>query len=111
MQRLATIRLMHLVVVVVVVVVLMMMILTLMMQRDAVEVDERICYLTTWSSEARVHRNTLQSAGTNVDTCTLLQIAEIDRIEGPPLVRYHRWFHVSQQCPGDRFEKRVAFDI
>lgn len=104
MQHLVTICLMHLVMV-------MMMILTLMMQCDTVEVNERICYLTTWCGEARVHWNTLQSAGTNIDACTLLQIAEIDRIEGPPLVRYHRWLHVSQQRPGDRFEERVIFNI
>lgn len=105
MQHLVAICLMHLVVVV------MMVILTLMMQCDAVEVNEGICYFTTRCGEARVHWNTLQSVGTNINTCTLLEIAEIDCIDSPPLVGYHRWLHVSQQRPGDRFEERVVFNI
>ena len=46
-----------------------------------------------------------------VDTAALLDVAEIDRVDGAALVGHHGRFHVAQERPLGVAEERVGFDV
>lgn len=98
---------------------LIMRVLTIMMQRDAVKLLKRIRRLGARRREPAVQRHTLDPpfcpghgpGPANVDALALLDVAEIDRVDAPALVRDDGRLHVPDQCPLRRAEEGVRLDV
>lgn len=87
-------------------------VVAVMMERYAVKLLERIRSLATGSRKAAVERNALHgSRSTDVHTFALLDVAEVDGVEGTPLIWYDWRLHVSDQCPLSRPEEGVNLDV
>lgn len=104
-----------------------------MMQRHTVELLKRIRQLPSRRRQSRIQRHPPQlpvqrpfarpdperarrarppsSFAVPVDTAALLDVAEIDRVDGAPLVGDHGRFHVAQERPLRVAEERVGFDV
>lgn len=104
-----------------------------MMQRHTIELLKRIRQLPSRRRQARIQGHPPQlpvqrplarpdlerarrarpssSFAVPVDTAALLDVAEIDRVDGAPLVGDHGRFHVAQERPLGVAEERVGFDV
>lgn len=89
--------------------------ISLMVKRHAVEFLERIIQLAIGGCKARIHGNALhfgRMSATNVDTSTLLHIAEVDRVgTGTSLVWDHGRLHVTYKSPLGRSEEGMGLNI
>ena len=87
--------------------------ISFMMESNTIEFLEWVSYLSVRSSETRVHRNTLHLAGfsSNINTSAFLDVAEVERVCGFPLVGDHWRSHVSNERPLCLSEEGVCFDI
>lgn len=88
-----------------------MMLLSIMMQGDTVEFLKRIHQFATWRSKSRVERDAFHPAGAHINACALLDIAEVDRVDGAALVWDHGWLHMPEESPLRGAEERVRFDV
>lgn len=84
------------------------------MECDAVELQERIRNFTCRRSHAGVEWNAFEPAWiiiAKIHTATFFDRAEVDCVNRSALMRDHRRLHVTQKCPRDRFEKGMVLDI
>lgn len=92
--------------------VIRVMIISIMMQRDTVELLERINDFPTRRCQATIQRYALHGPGVaNVHALALLHVAEVDGINAAALVGDDRRLHVANQCPLSRAEEGVHFDV
>lgn len=89
-------------------------IVAIVMQRNAVEAKEGISNFVARRRQAAVKRNTLQVARlltTDIHTLTLLDVAEVERVNPTTGVGDNRRLHVSDQGPLRSAEEGVSLDI
>ena len=86
-----------------------------MVKSHAVELFERVRNLPVRGGESRIHGDSFHFRGcrgaANIDATTLFDIAEIAGVNTTPLVRDHRWLHVTDECPLRLAEKRMSLDV
>jgi hypothetical protein len=87
------------------------MVVAIMMKSYAVELFERIGNFAHGCSKTRVERNTLDLGGPNVHTVTLLDIAEVGRLNTCALMWHNRRLHVAKKCPLCGTEKWSRLDV
>lgn len=88
------------------------MVVAVVMEGYAVEFLKRIGSLTTGRCEAAVERHALhRPRPADVHTLALLDVAEVDGVEGTPLIWYDWWLHVSDQSPLSRPEEGMYLDV
>ena len=86
----------------------------IMMKGDAVELLKRIRHLTIGCRKTRIHRHPLHLARagpTDVDTRTLLDIAEVEGIRATTLVGDHRRLHMPNKRPLGLPEEGMGLDV
>ena len=89
-----------------------MVIITFVMQRNAVEFQERILNLIAGCSQPAVKRDTLHSFGpTNIYAIALLHVAEVGGVVALGRVRHDRRLHVSNKRPLRSAEEGMGFDV
>lgn len=103
--------------------VVMRRIVAIMMQRDAVELLERVRDLAAGRREPGVERDALHlagahaealvgaAAGAEVDALGLLDVAEVEGVNAAALIGDDGGFGVAQQGPGGGAEEGVGFDV
>lgn len=85
----------------------------IVIQRDTVELEERILQLASRRCHSRVKWYTLEqfSCVPQVNATAFFDVAEVDCVYSSALVWDHWWFHVSQQSPSNWFEERMILHI
>lgn len=92
---------------------LLLMLLPIMMQRNTIELLERIRDVRPGSRQARVQGDAFDvaRAGTDVHARALFDVAEVDCVGGPALMGNHGRLHVSEEGPLGGAEEGVRFDV
>lgn len=100
-----------------------MVFLAIMMQRDAIKLFKRIHQLDSRSRQARIQQHAwhgpdaqkatsaLRSPISNFHAGALLDVSEIDRVDGAAGVGDHGRFHVAQERPLGGAEEGVGFYV
>lgn len=82
-----------------------------MMQCHAIELLKGVHNLPGRRRKPRIHRYAFQFAGADIDASALLDVTEVDGVEGSALVGDHGWFHVAEKSPLSGLEERLGLDI
>ena len=90
---------------------MVVVVVAVVVQRDAVELLERIGNLAHGSRKARVQGHALDLGRPNVHTLALLDIPEVGCLDSVALVRNDRRLRVTQQRPLCGAEERRGFDV
>ena len=91
--------------------VMVLVFVALVVQRYAVELQERICDLVSGRREAAIQRNTLHLGTGDVHAVGFLDVAEVGRFVALGLVGDDGRLHVPDQGPLSGTEEGVAFDV
>lgn len=87
-------------------------VVAVMVQSNAVELQEGICHLVSWRRQTTVQRDTRNLLGAaDVDAFAFLDISEIDGINAAAWVRNNGRLHMSDESPLRRAEEGVYFDV
>lgn len=100
-------------------------VIAFVMQRNTVELLERIRNLASRSLQSRIQRNAFHLAcnnpkplvrspgmvSTHIDTVAFFHIAEVDSIDASALIRNDWWFRVSEEGPRGLPEEGVSLDV
>lgn len=88
------------------------MVVPIVMQGDAVELEERILDLVAGGGQSTVEGDPLHGPGpANVHAVALLDVAEVGRLVALGRMRHNRGFHVADEGPLRRAEERVGLDV
>lgn len=91
------------------------LLVTFVVKGHTIELFEGIVEFAIRRCKSRVHRNTLhfgRIGAANVNTTTLLHVAEVDRVgTGTALVGNHGRLHVTNECPLGSAEEWVGLDV
>lgn len=89
----------------------MVHVVAVMVERDTVELLERICDLAHGCCQTRIQWDTLGFCSTNIHALTLFDIPEVRCLDTTALVGNHWWLHVAKKCPLRCTEERMCFHI
>ena len=91
-----------------------MVVVAVMMQGDAVELEEGVRDFVARGRQSTIQRNSLQvlrSRAADIYTFTLLDVAEVEGVDATSLMRDNGGLHVPNESPLSRSEERVGLDI
>lgn len=83
-------------------------------ERNAVELEEWICSLGAWSCQSTIQWNTgdvHRPSSADVNALALLDISEVDGIDSVALVRDNRRLHMANQSPLGGAEEGMGLDV
>lgn len=92
----------------------MVIVITIVVQGDAVELEEWVGNITTRCRQSAVQRHPLEihrPRSGQVDTFAFFHITEVDGIDSSASVRNDGGLHVADQRPLSRPEEWMCFDI
>lgn len=89
-----------------------MVVVTIVVQGDAVELEEGVGNVTARCRQSAIQRHPLHRPGSRqVDTLALFHVTEVDGIDSSASVGNDGWLHVADQRPLRRPEEWMRLDI
>lgn len=91
---------------------IVVVIIAIMVQRDAVELEEGVCYLVSGSRKATVQRHALhRSRSADINAFTLLNVTEVGCFVASQRMRDDRRLHMANKGPLSATEEWVCLDV